>query len=352
VRKTLIDYNIQRIRKEAEVENENKKLSSTLEVEKERLLVDRAEKEKVLEANKKLIADCERTDARYASASATASKNSQTVGKLERKVESQQLQLQIAKYKSCEVVNGDGVGQPSATQAEVTSLIAQVERLGAEMLKKSDLTEITQELCNEVCEKQKEETSRVHAEFLAILAQENAAMAKRVDSLTGMVSEIGTCIPQLMGPQGPREARAEPAAEVLKFTPGGLRLKFVSAAEQAHADEACGLVDFCRRKRRGMLRRTRLMQLFAAGEAKRGFYDAHRAFSDWKGFVLQSVLEDKKAFARAGKVPSRYRYSADLDKAELVAKMVEWLEHCDTNADVDADNHPGLWHNPGANHLH
>ena len=129
MRKTLIDYNIQRIRKEAEVENENKKLSSTLEVEKERLLVDRAEKEKVLEANKKLIADCERTDARYASASATASKNSQTVGKLERKVESQQLQLQIAKYKSCEVVNGDGVGQPSATQAEVTSLIAQVERL-------------------------------------------------------------------------------------------------------------------------------------------------------------------------------------------------------------------------------
>jgi hypothetical protein len=53
-----------------------------------------------------------------------------------------------------------------------------------------------------------------------------------------MVSEIGTCIPQLMGPQGPGEARAEPAAEVLKFTPGGLRLQFVSASEQAHADEA------------------------------------------------------------------------------------------------------------------
>jgi hypothetical protein len=107
--------------------------------------VDRAEKEKVLKANKKLIADGERPEARYASASASASKNSQTVGKLERKLESQQ--LQIAKYKSCEVVTGGGVGQPSATQAEVASLIAQVERLGTEMLKKSDLTEMTQELC-------------------------------------------------------------------------------------------------------------------------------------------------------------------------------------------------------------
>jgi hypothetical protein len=68
--------------------------------------------------------------------------NSQTVGKLERKLESQQ--MQIAKYKSCEVAMGDGVGQPSATQAEVASLIAQAGRLGTEMLKKSDLTEITQ----------------------------------------------------------------------------------------------------------------------------------------------------------------------------------------------------------------
>jgi hypothetical protein len=61
--------------------------------------------------------------------------------------------------------------------------MTQVERLGAEMLKKSDLTEITHELCNEVCEKQKDDTARVHAEFMAILAQENAAMAERVDSL-------------------------------------------------------------------------------------------------------------------------------------------------------------------------
>jgi hypothetical protein len=77
-RKTPIDYNVQRMRKESEVENENENLSSTLEAEKERSLVDRAEKLRVLEANKELTADCERTDdARYASASATAySKNS------------------------------------------------------------------------------------------------------------------------------------------------------------------------------------------------------------------------------------------------------------------------------------
>jgi hypothetical protein len=79
------------------------------------------------------------------------------------------------------VVTGDGVGQPIATQASGGDqpVIAQVERLGSEMLTKSGLTQmLPQELCNEVCEKQKAGADRLHAEYLAIVAQENAAMAE------------------------------------------------------------------------------------------------------------------------------------------------------------------------------
>jgi hypothetical protein len=56
VRRALIEYNLQRTRKEVEVGNENKKLSSALEVEKEKSLVVKAEKEKALKANRQLIA--------------------------------------------------------------------------------------------------------------------------------------------------------------------------------------------------------------------------------------------------------------------------------------------------------
>jgi hypothetical protein len=164
-----------------------------------------------------------------------------------------------------------------------------------------------------VSERQKEETARAHAEFLTILAQEDAAMAERVDSLAGMVSEIGTCIPQLMGPQGPGEAVME----------------FVSAAEQLHADAARVLLQNEAAKKEAT---HGLMQLLVAGEAKRGFCNAHRAFANWKDFVLQFVMEDKKAFARVGrvdefgKIASCYRYSAGVGKAELRAKMAEWSE--------------------------
>jgi hypothetical protein len=152
-----------------------KKLSCTLGAERGVALEVEAEFVKTMKANKQLIADCERTDARYASASASAATNSQNVGKLQKKVESQQ--LQIAQYRSCEVVVGDGVAQPGATQAEMASLAVQVERLGSVMLTKADLTKVTQDLCDEVAERQKGVSARHNANFLALMKQENAALA-------------------------------------------------------------------------------------------------------------------------------------------------------------------------------
>jgi hypothetical protein len=64
------------------------------------------------------------------------------------------------------------------------------------------------------------------------------------------------------------------------------------------------------------------------------------------------VIEDKRVFARVSKVDEFgmiapcYRYSAGVGKAELRAKVMKWSDHCDTNADIDADNCPGLWQNP------
>jgi hypothetical protein len=132
-------------------------MSGALEDEKGIALGMKAEFLKMSKANKQLLVECERNDARYASASSTAATNSQSVGKLQKKVESQQ--LQIAKYKSCEVVVGDGVAQPGATQAEVASLAMQVERLGSAMLTKADLTKATQDICVEVAERQKSESA-------------------------------------------------------------------------------------------------------------------------------------------------------------------------------------------------
>jgi hypothetical protein len=243
---------------------------------------------------------------------------------LQKKVESQQ--LQIAQYRSCEVVVGDGVAQPGATQAEVASLAVQVERLGTVMLTKADLTKVTQDLCDEVAERQKGVSARHSADFLALMRQENAALADRIDSVAGVVSEISSCIPQLMGLQGPEEAGMETATEGLKFTPGKLRLKFVSAEEQAE---------------KRMEAMHGMMQLVAAGEARQDFCDTHWAFASWKEHVLQSVMKDKKMFAREGKLNARdkiakvylncYRYSADVSPAGLRARASDWSDHCDSH---------------------
>ena len=100
---------------------------------------------KMQRSNEQLLEESEKDRARYVSVSSTAATNLQNVGKLQKKVES--LQLQNDKYKSCQVVVGDGVAQLGATQAEVASLAEQVERLGSVMLTKGDLTKVTQELC-------------------------------------------------------------------------------------------------------------------------------------------------------------------------------------------------------------
>jgi hypothetical protein len=166
VKRTSTGRNVQMRRKEAEADDEIKKLSCTLGTERGVALEVEAEFVKTMKANKQLIAGCERKDARYASASASAATNSQHMGKLQKKVESQQ--LQIAQYRSCEVVVGDGVAQPGATQAEMASLAVQVGRLGSVMLTKADLTKVTQDLCDEVAERQKGVSARHSADFLVL----------------------------------------------------------------------------------------------------------------------------------------------------------------------------------------
>ena len=89
VKRTSTERNVQMKHKEkAEVDDEIKKLSCTLEDERGGALEMKAEFIKTMKANKQLIVDCERNDARYASASASAATNSQHVGKLQKKVES------------------------------------------------------------------------------------------------------------------------------------------------------------------------------------------------------------------------------------------------------------------------
>jgi hypothetical protein len=266
-------------------ENEIKKLSGSLEDGEKLALGMKAEFLKMKRSNEQLLGECEKDRARYVSASSTAATNSQNVGKLQKKVESQQ--LQIAKYKSCEVVVCDGVVQPGASQAEVASLAEQVERLGSAMLTKADLTKVTQDICVEVTERQKSESAHLHAEIMAFFQQENAAVADRIDRVVGMVSDLSSCVPQLMGRQGPEEEGMETATDVLKLTPGNRRLKFVSAEELARktADAVHGL-----------------LQLAAARDARQDCGDAQWAFASWKEHVLESARQDKKMFAREGRL--------------------------------------------------
>jgi hypothetical protein len=119
VKRAFVERTVHMKREKAEAENEIKKLSGTLEDETGLALGMKAEFLKMSKANKQLLVECERDRARYASASSAAATNSQSVGKLQKKVESQQ--LQIAKYKSCEVVVGGGVAQPGATQHDIST---------------------------------------------------------------------------------------------------------------------------------------------------------------------------------------------------------------------------------------
>jgi hypothetical protein len=263
------------------------------------------------------------------------------VEKLQKKVGS--LQLQNAKYRSCEVVAGDGVAQPGATQAEVASLAEQVERMGSAMLTKADLSKATQDICVEVAERQKSESAHHNAEIMAIFQQEHAALADRIDTVFGAVSDLSTSAPRLMGRQGPEEEGMETATDVLKFTPGNLRLKFMSAEELAQ---------------KKMQAAHGVLQLSAAVEAKQDFSDTHWAFANWKEHVLDSVMKDKKMFARKGRlvVPEKilkvyincYRYRADVSLAGLKALASRWDDHCDLLAVANADARPGIWQNPKA----
>ena len=158
VKKASIERAVQVERESERAGNEIKKLSGSLEDGEKLALGMKAEFLKMQRSNEQLLGESEKDRARYVSASSTAATNSQNVGKLQKKVESQQ--LQIAKYKSCEVVVCDGVAQPAASQAEVASLAEQVERLGSAMLTKADLTKATQEICVEVAERQKSRSWR------------------------------------------------------------------------------------------------------------------------------------------------------------------------------------------------
>jgi hypothetical protein len=128
------------------------------------------------------------------------------------------------------------------------------------MLTKGDLTKVTQDLCDEVAERQEDVSARQSADILAWMKQENAALADRVDRVAGELSELSLFIPQLMGQQGPEAEGMETATDVLKFAPGNLRLKFMSAEELAQ---------------KKMQAAHGVLQLSAAVEAKQDFGDTH-----------------------------------------------------------------------------
>jgi hypothetical protein len=205
------------------------------------------------------------------------------------------------------------------------------------MLTKADLSKVTQDICVEVAERQKS----VQAETMAFFQQENAALADRIDTVVGVVSDFSAGVPRLMGRQGPEGEGMETATDGLKFTPGKLRLKFMSAEElaQKKTDSV-----HC------------LLQLAAARDARQDFGDAHWAFANWKEHALGSVRQDKKMFAREGrlKMPDKihkdyfkcYRYSADVSLAGLKALVSRWDDRCDLLAVANADGRPGIWQNP------
>jgi hypothetical protein len=183
-------------------------LNGSLEDGEKLALGMKAEFLKMQRSNEQLLEESEKDRARYAPVSTTAASNSQNVGKLQKKVGS--LQLQNAKYKSCEVVVGDGVAQPGATQAEVASLAEQVERMGSAMLTKADLSKVAQDICVEVAERQKSVQAEMLAEMLQANAvhadridAKNAALADRIDSVVGAVSSLSAGVPRLGGQQGP-----------------------------------------------------------------------------------------------------------------------------------------------------
>ena len=223
VKKVSIERAVQVERESERAGNEIRKLTGSLEDKEKLALGMNAEFLKMQRSNEKLLEDSEKDRARYVSVSSTAATNSQNVGKLQKKVESQQ--LQIAKYKSCQVVVGDGVAQLGASQAEVTSLAEQVERMGSAMLTKSDLEKVTQDMCVEVAERQK----GVEEEMLARFTQANAVNADRVDakndardavlaeqmnSVVEALSNLGAGVPRLGGRQGQEGEETETATDV------------------------------------------------------------------------------------------------------------------------------------------
>ena len=350
VKKVSIERAVQVELESKRAGNEIKKLTGSLEVKEKLALGLNAEFLKMQRSHDKLLDDSEKDRARYVSVSSTAATNSQNVGKLQKKVESQE--LQIAKYKSCQVVVGDGVVQLGASQAEVTSLAEKVERMGSAMLTKSDLEKVTQDICVEVAERQK----CVEEDMLARFTQANAVNADRVDakndardavlaeqmnSVVEALSNLGAGVPQLGGRQGQEGEETETATDGLKFTPGRLRLKFPSAEERAQ--KVTSSVHY-------------LLQFAAAQCARQDFCDAHWAFAIWKDQALESARQDKKMFARGKrlKVPNKihklyvkcYRNSADVSLSGLKARVRRWDDLCDHLVVANADGQPGIWQNP------
>ena len=97
VRRASTERSVQTKRKKEEAENEIKKLSDSLEMVDEKINVlalgMKAEFLKAMKLNKQLLVERERRYARYVSDLSSAATDAQKVGKLQREVESQHLQI-------------------------------------------------------------------------------------------------------------------------------------------------------------------------------------------------------------------------------------------------------------------
>jgi hypothetical protein len=315
-RKTQIENCVQSARREQGERVKAEKLYLALEEERKKSLGLIAEIEKgdsslesARRANLQLVTEAERKQKQIDSLSGTVSGHSDTLSGLRQQVKSQT--DVITKYKSCEVMNVDGsVGQAVASQARVASIASALKYFQERFERTS----------RDAIESQQASTKRLSVEIKAVIAQENAALYERVDHLPERVNELGLAHHQIAGQQGHEFSGRAPALEERIEYPQASHEVLVSAREQYEESLMAAL--------------QRLSYLWRKSEARLGL-TVHKGFASWKGFILNSVIEDKRAFAYEGRVTSLHGYEGKVPRGALKAELSVWSDHGDQNARVN-----------------
>jgi hypothetical protein len=316
-RRTQIENALQSARREHEARERTVKLDLALEEERKKSLglVAKIEKgdlapELARKMNLQLVAEKDKAQTQIDSLSGTVTRHSETVSDLRQQLESQT--DVITKYKSCEVMNDDGcVGQAVASRAEVASIASVMKRW----------EETFERISRDAIGSQQASSKKLEVEIKAMIAQENAALNDRVCHLSEMVNELGMAHHQMVGQLGHEFSERAPTLEGRSEYPQAPHEVLPSSRDQYEARVALAM--------------QRLSYLWRASEARLGLTVVHKGFALWKGFVLNSVIEDKRAFAREGVVKSVHGYEGQVSKGALKEKLSVWSDHIDQNARVD-----------------